>query len=270
MTFDQFISQYLGKKIDWDGFYGGQCVDLYRQYVNDCLGLPQSPGVGGAAEIWDSASSKYYDFIENDPLAVPNKGDILVWNRRVGGGFGHVSIFIEGDVNSFVSLDQNWPTLDVVTKTKHNYNNVIGWMRSKTQVENDALTECLAQHTELVDKCNKKDQEINNLQQELNKLAGENSKLKKTNGAYDETIEKMEMAIRGLETDLSTKDNCEKDKLIMTMFLKQLCGILEMKPPGEDEEQERMDIFGKIALLLGNDVRKMTKTELFMCLIFGR
>ena len=131
MTFQEFIDKYLGKKIDFDGYYGGQCVDLYRQYVKDVLDYPQSPGVGGAAEIWHSADPDLYDFIENSPSGIPEKGDIIIFDRDVGGGFGHVCIFIEGDVSSFTSLDQNWPTLDKVTKTKHNYNNVIGWLHPK-------------------------------------------------------------------------------------------------------------------------------------------
>lgn len=131
MTLQQFRDKYIGKKVDFDGFYGGQCVDLYRQYVKDVLGYPQSPGVGGAAEIWDSASPEYYDFIKNTPTGVPQPGDIVIWNRRAGGGFGHVAIFLRGDINRFTSLDQNWPTLDKVTETEHNYTNVIGWLRPK-------------------------------------------------------------------------------------------------------------------------------------------
>lgn len=134
LTLVEFINKWLGKKADYDGVWDGQCVDLYRFYCKEVLGVSQSVPVGGATEIWDTASAKYFDFILNDPYAVPQKGDILVWDRDVGGGFGHVAIFLEGDVNSFISLDQNWPTISVVTKTKHNYNNIIGWMRSKNIV----------------------------------------------------------------------------------------------------------------------------------------
>ena len=141
ITFAQFIDKWLGKKIDFDGYYGGQCVDLYRQYVKEVLGFPQSPGVGGAAEIWHSADPKYYDFIENTALAVPEYGDIVVWSRKVGGGFGHVAIFIEGDIMNFTSLDQNWPRLDKVTKTKHNYLNIIGWLRPKKESDMTDLQE---------------------------------------------------------------------------------------------------------------------------------
>jgi hypothetical protein len=133
LTLDEFIEKYLGQPVDFDGVWGGQCVDLYRFYLRDVLGFPQSVPVGGAAEIWDTASAEYFDCILNDPQAVPQKGDIVIWDRNAGGGFGHVAIFLEGDVNSFISLDENWPTLSKVTKTKHNYKNVIGWLRPHIQ-----------------------------------------------------------------------------------------------------------------------------------------
>ena len=131
ISFDEFIKKYDGKKIDYDGFYGGQCVDLFRQYVKEVLAYPQSPGVGGATEIWDSADPDYYDFIKNTPTGVPVKGDIPIWNRNAGGGFGHVAVFIEGNASSFVSFDQNWRALNVCERTNHNYTNVIGWLHPK-------------------------------------------------------------------------------------------------------------------------------------------
>lgn len=136
MTFDEFISKYLGKKVDFDGAYGGQCVDLFRQYNKDVLGISQPRGVVGAADFWTNYDSDQnlknnFEKIPNTPTGVPQKGDVMFWNKNAGGGFGHVAIYIEGNVNSFVSLDQNWPTLDKVTKTTHDYKNVLGWMRPK-------------------------------------------------------------------------------------------------------------------------------------------
>ena len=153
MTLNEFIDKYLGKKVDYDGYYGGQCVDLYRQYVEDVLGFPQSPGVGGASEIWGSASGKYYDFIVNGLYDVPERGDIVVWDRGVGGGFGHVAIYLFGDVNSFTSLDQNWPTLDKVTKTKHNYTNVIGWLHPKENMPDDDFGDMVYKSTQHDETC---------------------------------------------------------------------------------------------------------------------
>lgn len=140
MTFNEFVNKYLGKKIDWDGYYGGQCVDLFRQYVDDVLDVPQPKGVRGAKDFWynyeiDQNLKNYYERIPNTTTFVPLNGDVVIWDKWSGNEFGHVAVFIEGDVNSFTSFDQNYPTLSKCTKTKHNYLNpkVLGVLRPKKQ-----------------------------------------------------------------------------------------------------------------------------------------
>lgn len=149
MTLDEFVNKWLGKKADYDGAYGGQCVDLFRFYIKEVLGNPQPKGVEGAADFWGNYASDpnlntYYDKISNTPNGVPQAGDIVLWTRRAGGGYGHVSIFLNGDVNGFTSLDQNWPTLSKVTKTDHNYINVYGWLRPKEKPMASELEACMA------------------------------------------------------------------------------------------------------------------------------
>ena len=48
MTLDEFVKKYNGKKVDYDGRYGCQCVDLFRQYCEDVLNIPHTGGVIGA------------------------------------------------------------------------------------------------------------------------------------------------------------------------------------------------------------------------------
>lgn len=152
MTFDEFVNTYLGKKVDFDGVYGGQCVDLYRQYVKDVIGGLQSAPVIGAYDIWETYNKDTFTRIDNTPTGVPQKGDVVIWNKNVGGGFGHVAIFIEGNANSFTSLDQNWPTLSVVTKTNHNYTNVLGWLHPKENMTTDEMIIKKADFEKLVTK----------------------------------------------------------------------------------------------------------------------
>lgn len=173
ISFDDFIKKYLGEGIDYDGVWSGQCVDLYRFYTKEVLGFEQSVPVGGAADIWHTAQPKYYDFISNTPKAVPQKGDIVIWNRNAGGGFGHVAIFIKGGINRFTSLDQNWPSLNKVTKTKHNYKNIIGWLRPKgdsmwnSPAQSKELKLCLKQHAHLMKEIKKKDEKYELLKEDL-------------------------------------------------------------------------------------------------------
>lgn len=134
MTLDQFKNKWLGKKADFDGAYGGQCVDLFRFYNKEVLEIAQPKSVVGAADFWSNYDSdpnlkNNFTKIVNSPTFVPNEGDVVVWTRRAGGGFGHIAIYLRGDVNKFTSLDQNWPTLSKVTETEHNYTNVYGVLR---------------------------------------------------------------------------------------------------------------------------------------------
>lgn len=130
MTIQEILDKYNGKTVDFDGFYGNQCVDWYRQYCKE-LGVPQSPGVIGAKDIWTTYLKDYFDRIRNDPNAIPQLGDIIVWDAFTGNQYGHVSVFNSGDINSFSSYDQNWPVNSPVHQQPHNYDNVLGWLRPK-------------------------------------------------------------------------------------------------------------------------------------------
>ena len=35
MKLDEFINKYINTKVDFDGAFGAQCVDLFRQYCKD-------------------------------------------------------------------------------------------------------------------------------------------------------------------------------------------------------------------------------------------
>jgi hypothetical protein len=130
MTPDQFFGKYDQKAIDFDGYYGFQCVDLYRQFVKECLGFPQSPEVVGANEIWTTYLKDKFERIDNSLTNCPIKGDILIWSVGLG-PYGHVAICKDGDPMSFTSFDQNWPVGSYCHFQLHNYNNVLGWLRFK-------------------------------------------------------------------------------------------------------------------------------------------
>lgn len=153
MTLQEFRNKYLGGQVEYHSFGGegtyNQCVDLVNQYIVEVLRL--TPIIGTHAKDFPTKYDKsQFDFVANTPTGVPVVGDIVVWNGRVGGGAGHIAIFIFGDVNNFTSLDQNWSQKERVTIENHNYNNVSGWLHPKETMA-DPLQECLRQHTLLVD-----------------------------------------------------------------------------------------------------------------------
>jgi len=130
LTPDQFFGKYDQKGIDFDGYYGFQCMDLYRQFVKEVLDLPQSPSVVGAVSVWTTYLSEYFTRIDNTTKAIPVKGDIMIWSTGVG-QYGHIAICKDAQQLEFTSFDQNWPVGSLCHFQKHNYKNVLGWLRVK-------------------------------------------------------------------------------------------------------------------------------------------
>lgn len=138
MTLQEFVDKYLGKQVEYHSYGAGaynQCVDLVNQYIHDCLDnntKDYTEIIGTNAKDFGTQYDKEdFDWIVNTPTGVPVRGDIVVWNGNAGGGAGHVAIFLEGNANSFKSLDQNWSQVERVTMETHNYLNVSGWLRPK-------------------------------------------------------------------------------------------------------------------------------------------
>lgn len=144
MTYQEFKSKWLGKGINYDGAYGNQCMDVYRMYVKEVLGCPQSPPVQGAKDVWSTYLPEYFERIANSPTGVPQQGDIVIWGMNP---YGHIAICDKAATSTLTCFEQNWKEGDGsgVTEIRlhGNYNNVLGWLRFKKLVSNleDNMTE---------------------------------------------------------------------------------------------------------------------------------
>jgi len=130
MTLAEFISKYNNKGIDYDGAYGFQCMDVYRQYTKEVVQGKQSPPVAGAKDVWDTYLSEVYTRTANKPDNSPKPGDVVIWGTQLG-QYGHIAICTEADTNSFISFDQNYPIGSVCHLQKHTYVGVLGWLHPK-------------------------------------------------------------------------------------------------------------------------------------------
>lgn len=144
MIFDDFVKKYLGKSVDYDKAHGVQCFDLANQYCKDIVGCCGFSGLY-AHMIYNNFNAQpnrsYFTRFANTPEFIPKKGDIAVWSASLNGKAGHVAICTgEGDTQYFYSLDQNWTgNNDPMTKVKHNYNCVLGFLRPKDQTKVNGL-----------------------------------------------------------------------------------------------------------------------------------
>lgn len=137
--FQNFLNTYNNKYVDFDGVYGAQCFDLVNKW-STTLGYRPFGGLY-AYGIFDQPQGNYSQ-IRNTPDAVPQAGDIIVWNSRYGGGYGHTAIATGvGNTSYFESFDQNYPTGSPAHIVRHSYDGVIGWLRPNklTTGDNDMV-----------------------------------------------------------------------------------------------------------------------------------
>ena len=128
-TYKQSIS-YLksleGKALNPDGAYGFQCFDVANQYWLYLFGHTLK-GVG-AADIptWNNFTGEATVY-ENTLSFLAKPGDVVIFNRNYGGGYGHVGIVISATSNSITILEQNWvggaywTPPEVTTRRTHGY-----------------------------------------------------------------------------------------------------------------------------------------------------
>jgi hypothetical protein len=133
MNVKQFVETHLGKKVDFDKAYGAQCVDLYRQYCQDVLGMPASEGVEGAKHLWEcydktNVQKKYLQRVSNTKDFVPEQGDIVIYGD---GRFGHVAIVLFANESRMIVFEQDGYAQDGAKPAMRNYNNVLGFLRKR-------------------------------------------------------------------------------------------------------------------------------------------
>lgn len=193
MTLEQFIKKWKGNPVDFDGAYGAQCMDLMHQYVTEVLELsdPSILAAPAAKDVYNNFRwGKYFDKIVNTPNAVPERGDIIIWG---GGDWGHIAIFVEGDVNTFTSFDQNYPVGSAPHLQEHTYENVLGWVRIKRD---------RSEHIASLEN------KINSLKE---KLEDEQSRFKTYQKEQKKLISDLRTEIKKLEKELMEKTKTTRD-----------------------------------------------------------
>jgi hypothetical protein len=130
LTLTQFINKWTGKFLDFDGVYGGQCVDVILGYCHDVLNFALLPG-NAIDEFGENPN--HWTWVINDPSRpdqLPPHGAVIIWHEdhQVGTGvLGHTAICINAYQDHFISFDQNWPIGSPCHQVRHTYQGVKGW-----------------------------------------------------------------------------------------------------------------------------------------------
>lgn len=131
ISFNDFYNKYNGKAGTGDTSENkGQCVGLVEVFWDEIGGIPHV--YGNAQDLYANAPTTSFTKIPNSPTAVPQVGDVIVWNNGINGTVGHTGIATgKGDINTFECFEQNDPTGSAPRLKTYNYNHVVGWLRAK-------------------------------------------------------------------------------------------------------------------------------------------
>lgn len=91
MTYADFEAKWLGGKVDYDGVYQYQCVDLTKQYMAEVFGM--KPGAwGNAIDYWTKTHPGVLERFDKVANSDAKRGDIVVINGLSGNPYGHIGI----------------------------------------------------------------------------------------------------------------------------------------------------------------------------------
>lgn len=109
MNYLEFKNKWIGKRVDFDGVYGFQCVDLVKQYMHECYGL--NPGAwGDAIDYWNKTNSTVLTKFDKSLTPNPPQGSIVIFYGNAGNVYGHIGI-VDGITDASVNtLEQNGST----------------------------------------------------------------------------------------------------------------------------------------------------------------
>ena len=136
MTLAEFVEKYNGKKIDYDGHYGAQCVDVFRQYCKDVLAIPHTGGVVGAAELFTKYEAmpleqKYFERIPYKAGMQPEAGDVVVFGATQTNQYGHVAIVLVATTEDIAVFEQDGFAQDGAHVGSWSYRRVLGFLRKR-------------------------------------------------------------------------------------------------------------------------------------------
>ena len=138
MCLDEYINKYNGKKIDFDGAYGAQCVDLFRHYSKEYLAIPEHTGscstTGGAKDLYIDypkmpLEKKYFERIS--PKKGIFAGDVAIWDSTPTNKYGHVAIVLGTLNNHLIVFEQDGFKQNGAKIALRSKNNLLGVLRRK-------------------------------------------------------------------------------------------------------------------------------------------
>ena len=177
--FEKWLDQSIGKQYNTDNHYGAQCFDSANAGWIELFGHPLK-GQGAAdiptANNFDGEAVVY----ANTEKFLAKKGDLVVFNRSFGGGYGHVAWVLDATLDYIIVAEQNWEGKgwtdgvvspgwgpEKVTKRKHSYSFPMWFIRPKFKSENTSKNTSKTTTKKPAKKSVKKAKKLNYIREEV-------------------------------------------------------------------------------------------------------
>nr|DAW67018.1 MAG TPA: CHAP domain protein [Herelleviridae sp.] len=133
MKLEEFVKKNIGKKVDYDGRFGAQCVDLFRQYCQDVLCIPHTGGVEGAKDLFINyekmeKEKRYFSKITGKSF-IP--GDVAIWADCSTNKYGHVAIIVGTINDDLIVFEQDGFKQDGAKIVLRSTDRLLGALRKK-------------------------------------------------------------------------------------------------------------------------------------------
>lgn len=107
---DNWFATAVGTKMDPDGHYGLQCVDVIDHYAEYIFGVRWQDSVGGVAgakDLLDRAPDEYWTRIDYYHGFVPQYGDVLVFAGDGYNIWGHTAVTMKATISRITAVQQD-------------------------------------------------------------------------------------------------------------------------------------------------------------------
>ena len=151
MTYNQFkkwLNESNGKQYDTDGYAAFQCFDYANAGWIELFGHSLK-GEGAVNIPFDNNFKGEAVVYQNTPEFLAKTGDLVVFNNKYGGGYGHVAWVTSATLDYIWVQEQNWlgggwtsgdiwhgTGWEKVTKRKHKYDFPMWFIRPNFKPEN--------------------------------------------------------------------------------------------------------------------------------------
>lgn len=139
MTYLSFKNKWLAKRVDYDKVFGYQCVDLIKQYLDDCFGI-KAGAWGDAIDYWNNTNPILLKKFNKIKTTRVMKGDIVIIKPTLFNRYGHIGIADKnyvGMVVTYLLLEQNGSGSgtglgkDAIRVSVRNRRRIVGVLRAK-------------------------------------------------------------------------------------------------------------------------------------------